>query len=126
MSDYAAAAGFIQFDPKDREVNGQEVKDIVIRAVGSQRRVYITVWPDHESSFDLLEKGAFVAADGKFAIRTKEDEDGESVDYANLSAGHLVVIAAAPKKEREVVNKKKSSSSSKAKGKSGGNDEIPF
>jgi len=122
VSEYASAAGFIQFDVKEREVNGQDVRDIVIRAVGSQKRVYITVWPDHEET--ELNKGDFVAVDGKFQIREKENDEGDSVEYFNLSAGQLVVIPGAPKKERETVNTEKKKSSSKKK--SQNDDGVPF
>lgn len=124
MSEYAVAAGFIQFDPKDREVNGQDVKDIVIRALGSQKRVYITVWPDHEEIFDDLAKGVFVVAEGKFQIRTKEDDDGDTQEFFNLSASSLLLLEQAGKKERETVNTDKKKSG--AKKKTQNSDGVPF
>jgi len=120
MSEYAVAAGFIQFDPKERDVNGQEVRDITIRAIGTQKRVYITVWSDHADV--ELSKGQFVVAEGKFQIRESEGDDGETREFFNLSASSLAVFEQAAKKERETVNK----SDSKSKAKKKADDDIPF
>lgn len=101
MSDYASAAGFIQFDVKTREVNGQTVRDVAIRAVGSQKLISVTVWPEFDAV--ELERGDFIAVDGKFKQSLGQAPDGSPREYFNLSASALVKIAPAIKKERGVV-----------------------
>lgn len=106
---YASVAGFIQFDPVEREVNGKSVTDITVKAIGSQKLVKITVWPDFEEL--SLKKGFFVAADGKFESRMGQKQDGSPVEYLNLSAKDLFVGQPAAKSERQVISSSSSSSS---------------
>lgn len=110
VTDYAVAAGFIQFDPKEKEINGKQVRELAIRAVGTQKRVYVTVWPQHAGV--SLEKGMFVVAEGKFQKRT----GNEGQVYNNLSASSLVVLQQVEAAERETVNTETAPA----------DDDIPF
>lgn len=102
---YGSAAGFIQFDVEEREANGATVRDITIRSIATGDLLRITVWPEHEDV--ELEKGDFVAVDGKVTIREVDDKT-----YVNMSAFGLVVLSPAPRAESEVVTKKSSSKKS--------------
>lgn len=98
MATYATVVGFIQFDPNERDANGQTVRDVVVQAVGSGgKNVRLTVWPEHGGT--PLAKGDFVAAQGKFS---QANVNGK--EYLNLSVNDLVVIPGAPKRERGVEN----------------------
>lgn len=103
MSEYAVVAGMIQFDPKEREANGQSVRDITIKALGTQKLVRITVWP--EFSGVALKKGDFVSVDGKYEVSMGQGTDGGQREYINVSATQLAVLPAATKAEREVSNR---------------------
>lgn len=104
MSDkvYAAADGFVQFDPRTREANGQTVRDVTIKQFGSQKLIYITVWPEFDDT--EINKGDFVAVDGLYSSRVKQTDDGSPKEYINISAGSLVVVPGARKAERTVVS----------------------
>lgn len=105
---YGSAAGFIQFDVEEREANGATVRDATIRSLATGDLLRITIWPEHEGV--ELEKGDFIAVDGKVTIREVEDKT-----YVNMSAFNLVRFAPEARAESEVVTKKSS-----GKGKSTG------
>ena len=46
MSDYITVAGLVQFDPRTRTAGDKQVRDVVIRAIGSNKNFSITVWPE--------------------------------------------------------------------------------
>lgn len=102
MAEYKAFAGFIQFDPNERETpGGQKLRDVVIQPIGYGAKeipsVRVTIWPE----FDGVElaKGDFIATQGKF---TTANVKGKT--YFNLSASQVAVIAAADKADAEVEN----------------------
>ena len=105
---YGSAAGFIQFDVEEREANGATVRDITIRSIATGDLLRITVWP--ELAGVELEKGDFVAVDGKVTIREVEDKT-----YVNMSAFNIVRFAPEAREEAEVV-KKSSGSAAKSTG----------
>lgn len=84
MSDYITVAGIIQFDPRDRQAGGKDVRDVAVRAIGNNKMVNITVWPENEHI--PLAKGDFIVADGKFSSTPGQNKQGEAVTYNNLSA----------------------------------------
>lgn len=108
MPDYATVAGFIQFDVNERDVNGQEVRDVTVRAIGTQKLVKVTVWSDFSDV--PLAKGDFIVADGKFSTNEGQAKDGTPITYLNLSASNLLRLEPAERAEREVVNRPSSSS----------------
>lgn len=103
MSEYAVVAGFVQFDPRKREVNGKTVTDVTIKAVGSQKLISITIWPEFGDV--AIEKGDFLAADGKFSTSLGQGKDGAQREYINLSPSALGVTPGLKKTETNVVQK---------------------
>lgn len=102
MSEYASAAGFIQFDPREREANGQKVRDVSIRAFGGNKTIRVTVWSEFGAV--PLAKGDLIFVDGKFSTNQAQNKEGAMVTYFNLSASMLVRIPGAQKAERGVAN----------------------
>lgn len=103
MAEYASAAGFVQFDVNEKEANGQEIREFTIRAVGTQKLVKVTLWPEFADV--PVEKGDFVAVDGKFTQSLGQAPDGSPREYLNLSASMIVVTPGEKRAEREVVTK---------------------
>lgn len=102
MAEYVTAEGFIQFDPQVREVNGQEVTDVTIKTPGSAGKLLrVTIWGEFDVS---VEKGDWIAVDGKFSVNTYEGRDGNERQSAQISASSLVVLKGVKKQERGVVN----------------------
>ena len=91
MSEYITVAGIVQFDPRTRQAAGQNVRDVLIRAIGSNKNFSITVWPDKDSI--TINKGDFLVVDGKHSQSAGQNKDGEQVTYNNLSASALIRIA---------------------------------
>lgn len=104
MSDkqYAGVTGIVQFDPKEREVNGKAVVDIAVRAAGSQKLVNLTIWPEFQLAAPI-KKGDGIIADGSFETRVYQNQAGETKESLQLSPMSLVVIPQVPKADREVV-----------------------
>jgi len=46
MSEYITIAGIVQFDPRTRQAGDKEVRDVVIRAIGSNKNFSVTLWPE--------------------------------------------------------------------------------
>lgn len=109
MSEYAGVAGFVQFDPKtDRVVNGAAVTDVTVKAIGSQKLVSITIWPEFLPGIQAslgrpIAKGDWVAADGQYNSNTKQAQDGSWREYISVSAGSLAVAPGVAKIQRQVV-----------------------
>lgn len=90
---YASLVGFIQFDPEKKTVNGQDILNFSVRAVGFQGQplVQVTLWSEWAGEFDGFSKGDFVAIDGKYSLGSGK--------YHNVSAykvfrnGELLVSA---------------------------------
>jgi len=109
MSDYITVAGIVQFDPRTRQAGDKEVRDVVIRAIGSNKNFSITVWP--EKSGILINKGDFLVADGKYSSSVGQNKAGEQVTYHNLSATTIIrlpgedaaPVASAPKQAAAVT-----------------------
>lgn len=106
-SQYVSANGFVQFDPVEREANGQNIVDYTIKTPGTDGvLVRVTVWPELQG--DKIEKGDFLAVDGKLTIGSYV-KDGESRQSIQISATQLAVLKGRKRAEREVVNKKSAS-----------------
>ena len=91
MSEYITVAGIVQFDPRQRQAGDKQVRDIVIRAIGSNKNFSITLWP--EKANIPISKGDFLVCDGKHSQSAGQNKDGEQVTYNNLSASALIRIA---------------------------------
>lgn len=101
MATYKTLAGFIQFDPNERETtSGQKLRDVVIQPIGQGTEipsVRVTVWSEYDET--ELSKGDFIAVQGKFTTATVKGKT-----YFNLSASDLAVISSAVKSTDEVEN----------------------
>lgn len=92
MDEYVTIAGLIQFDPRQRTTkDGKQVRDIAVRAIGNNKLVNVTVWPEKDNI--PLSKGDFVVADGKFSSSMAQNKNGEQQTYYNLSANTLLRFA---------------------------------
>lgn len=109
---YGSVAGFIQFDIEEREYNDGIIRDATIRSLASGDLRRISFFPDFEDV--PLERGDFIAVDGKIDEREVVGDDGEVRVYVNITAKRLFVGetfgVAAPK-----VEKKAAGSSSRPK-----------
>ncbi len=88
MSEYITIAGIVQFDPRTRQAGDKEVRDVVIRAIGSNKNFSITIWP--EKSGIPVNKGDFLVADGKYTSSVGQNKSGEQVTYHNMSATTII------------------------------------
>jgi hypothetical protein len=114
---YVAQAGFIQFDPVERDANNKQVVEFTIKCVGKPINVRVTLWP--ELTHAKVEKGDFVAVEGTFTRSTYQGEDGSQKESLQISAYNLNVNGERIERnesEREIV----SSSAT------GDNDDLPF
>jgi len=91
MSDYITVAGLVQFDPRTRQAGDKTVRDVVIRAIGSNQNFSITVWPEKEGI--AINKGDFLVVDGKHTQSVGQNKEGAQVTYNNMSASTLFRFA---------------------------------
>lgn len=94
-NEYLTVAGIVQYDPANRDVNGKAVRDVVVKSIGQNKKVGITIWPDY--AHIPINKGDFICADGAYSSRTGQDKEGNQVTYYNLSANVLFVAPSAAK-----------------------------
>jgi hypothetical protein len=85
---YIAQAGFVQFDPQEREANGKDVVDFTIKCIGKPINLRVTLWPELKAGFGV-KKGDFVAVEGKFTQSTWQDDEGTKRTSNQLSAYNL-------------------------------------
>jgi hypothetical protein len=91
MSEYITVAGIVQFDPRQRQAGDKQVRDVVIRAIGSNKNFSITLWP--EKANIPIAKGDFLVCDGKHSQSVGQNKAGEQVTYNNLSATTVIRLA---------------------------------
>ena len=91
MSEYVTIAGIVQFDPRVRQAGDKEVRDVLVRAIGSNKNFSVTVWP--EKAGIPINKGDFLVADGKYTSSVGQNKQGEQVTYHNLSATTIIRLA---------------------------------
>lgn len=91
MSEYITIAGIVQFDPRTRTAGDKQVRDVVIRAIGSNKNFSVTLWP--EKANIPINKGDFLVCDGKHSQSVGQNKAGEQVTYNNLSATTVIRIA---------------------------------
>lgn len=100
---YVSAVGFVQFDPRERDANGQTVVDYTIRTPGTEGiLVRVTVWPELQG--DEINKGDFLAVDGKLSIGSYKGQDGAMRQSVQITASQLAVLPGRSRAPREVVN----------------------
>lgn len=98
---YADAAGWIQkFGDKpavnERDYNGGIVRDFTIKAVGGNKLVRISVFPEFDC---VIPEDAFIAVEGKF---TKREHEGNT--YLNITASKLAVDGKTIRKSERTVS----------------------
>lgn len=111
---YVSGNGFIQFDVKEpREANGKEVTDVVIKTPGGDGVLLrVSVWEElaevlEERGLWPLEKGDWIAADGKFTINSWDDKDtGAKRSQPQISAFEIAVVKGSASPARQVVSGK--------------------
>jgi hypothetical protein len=91
MSEYITIAGIVQFDPRNRQAGDKQVRDVVLRAIGSNKNFSVTLWP--EKANIPISKGDFLVCDGKHSQSVGQNKDGEQVTYNNLSATTVIRVA---------------------------------
>jgi len=91
MSEYITIAGIVQFDPRTRTAGNKQVRDVVIRTIGSSKNFSVTLWP--EKDHITVNKGDFLVCDGKYSQSVGQNKDGEQVTYNNLSATTVIRLA---------------------------------
>ena len=110
MSDgavYASVLGFVQFDVRDREVNGQEVREATVQSCDSQKLVSVTLWPQWADV--TVAKGDLVAANGRLTKNQGTNKAGEPITYRNLSAKYFHNLGQLTPIQTEAVNSSGSS-----------------
>lgn len=91
MSEYITIAGIVQFDPRTRQAGDKQVRDVVIRAIGSNKNFSVTIWPEKDNI--PVNKGDFLVCDGKYSQSAGQNKSGEQVTYHNLSATTIIRLA---------------------------------
>ncbi len=92
MSEYITVAGLVQFPPRTRQAGDKTVRDVLIRMIGSNKNISITLWPEKEDV--IVNKGDFIVVDGKHSQSVGQNKDGEQVTYNNMSASTIMRFAA--------------------------------
>lgn len=108
---YGVVIGTVQFDPKrEREVNGQIVCDVTIKAAnlpvqpdGQQKLVSITIWPEFAYAWQNIKKGDFVVADGEIRTSAGQDSTGAPRQYINWSPSAIFLGVSEVRAPRQVV-----------------------
>lgn len=105
-SQYISIAGFVQFDPTEKEANGKQVVEFFVKTLGGDpKNIRVTLWPEIEAEAPI--KGDYVAVDGKYSTSTYQGQDGTGKTSYQISAVYFANLgSAAPRKDREVVTGK--------------------
>ena len=106
---YIVAGGIVQQFKKDgaylplvktNQVNGQNVSSFTIKAFGPQQALLsISLWSEYEHLVPHIQKGAFVALEGKLRQEVKN-----GVTYNNVTPTAISVVAPVTRQERPVEN----------------------
>lgn len=117
---YRTIAGVVQFEPREGQAGGKDVRNITIRTVGVKEqsiRVGATLWPSH--GHVTVGEGDFVVLEGKFSQNKSQNQQGDPVTYNNLSVTGIKVLGTLDKgQEVETVNTESSADEAE--------DDIPF
>lgn len=95
MSDYAVAAGIVQFDVVEKEAADQDIREVTIKTFTSQKLIKITLWPEFADV--EVQKGDTVFVDGKYKVSLGQAKDGGEREYVSISATQISVVPAAVK-----------------------------
>ncbi len=103
MSDYAVAAGIVQFDVNEKEANGQNIREVTIKTFTSQKLIKVTLWPEFDGVD--VKKGDTLFVDGKYNVSLGQGKDGSQREYVSISATQVAVVPGAVKAERNIVQR---------------------
>lgn len=98
---YRTVMGIIQFDPKDGEASGKNVRNIVVRNTGFKeqaQKVYVTVWPSHAEV--PLAVDDVVIVEGTYTQGKGKNEDGSPRTFHNISANRIAKLGQAQRGTR--------------------------
>lgn len=87
---YKTVHGFVAFEPNQKEVNGQQVRTIVVQASGLGKAgvdTHITVWPDFDGI--SLTQGDCVTVSGSYNVNRATNDEGVERVFHNISATRL-------------------------------------
>ena len=119
---FRTIAGVVQFDPREGNAGGKDVRNITVRTTGVKEqsmKVGATLWPSH--AHVAVEKGDFVVLEGKFSRNQGTNQQGEAVTYNNLSVTNILVVGNLDSgRDEETVNTGTSDSADVE------DDDIPF
>jgi hypothetical protein len=105
---WRSVSGFVQFEVKDGNVAGKDVRWATVRAHGAAGTlVRLTLWPSHADV--KLEQGDLVSAEGQYEEREVDGDNG-TVTYRNLSVSRIVVEKPNRGQRTEVSNASSSNS----------------
>ena len=117
---YRAVLGLVQFEPREGNAGGKDVRNVVIRNVGfgqNAQRVSLTLWPSHEDV--EVGEGDLVFAEGTYTSReVPNEESGEVTTYHNLSVSNILVLGQPEAGERVGVANSSDDASD--------DDDIPY
>ena len=117
---YRTISGVVQFDPREGQAGGKDVRNITVRTTGLKEqslRVSATLWPSHEHV--AVQKGDFVVLEGKFSRNKGNNQNGDEVVYNNLSVTSILNLGTLdPGKEIETTNSAAADETE--------DDDIPF
>ena len=94
---YRTFHGIVQFDPRDGQAAGQDVRNIALRAAGLKEQaimVSATLWPSHDHI--KVEKGDLVTVEGSYQQNKGTNKNGDQVVYHNLSVIAISVNGSKP------------------------------
>ena len=112
---YVAQAGYVQFDPQERDANGQKLVDFTIKCIGKPVNVRVTLWPELKAGWGV-KKGDFVGVEGTFTTSTYQDNEGTQKTSNQINAYHLNINGVRiEREERDVATTEATSS-----------DDLPF
>lgn len=113
--------GVIQFDPREGQAGGKDVRNITVRTAGVKEqslKVGATLWPSH--AHIEVGRGDFVVLEGKFSRNEGTNQDGVKVVYNNLSVTNILNLGTLDAgQEVETVNTDASADEV-------ADDDIPF
>lgn len=119
---YRTLIGVVQFDPREGQAGGKDVRNITVRTGGVKEqslRVGATLWPSH--AHVEVGKGDFVVLEGKFSRNEGTNGQGEKVTYNNLSVTNILNLGTLDAgQEVETVNTDEPAADAEDE------DDIPF
>jgi hypothetical protein len=116
---YRTIIGFVQFDPREGNAAGKDVRNITVRGAGFKEqaiRVSATLWPSHEDV--EVEKDDLVAIEGAYSQTSGQKDDGTKVTYHNISVSRIAVLGKGNSGVRPDVENSQADTTA--------DDEIPF